>query len=103
MPREQAALQVFTWAGMSILGSVGFFTPKELPAIKLVPLAFGFVGYVVISNVSLEINSVGFYQVRAQRGAGAPSFQTLCGPLLNLRPAAGLFLSLSPSRRARRS
>ncbi len=48
---------------MSALAGVGFFTPKKIPAAKLIPVALGFVGYVVLNNISLQINSVGFYQV----------------------------------------
>jgi solute carrier family 35 protein E3 len=48
---------------MNMLARVGFFVPKKIPAIKLIPIAMGFVGYVVLCNVSLNINSVGFYQV----------------------------------------
>lgn len=54
---------IFTWAGMSALCGMGFFVPKKIPAMKLIPIALGFVGYVVLCNVSLQINSVGFYQI----------------------------------------
>jgi len=58
-------LQIFTFTGMNVLAAFGFFQPKSIPAAKLIPLAMGFVGYIVLCNVSLNINSVGFYQVRA--------------------------------------
>lgn len=56
-------LQVFTWVGMNVLSWMGFFTPKKIPTGKLIPIALGYVGYIVLCNVSLNINSVGFYQV----------------------------------------
>jgi len=49
---------------MNVLAAFGFFQPKSIPASKLIPLAMGFVGYIVLCNVSLNINSVGFYQAR---------------------------------------
>lgn len=48
---------------MNILARLGFFTPKKIPASKLIPIALGYIGYIVLCNVSLNINSVGFYQV----------------------------------------
>eukprot|EP00798_Chlamydomonas_sp_ICE-L_P026841 gene26841-4444_t len=54
----------FTWGGMMIMSKFNFFKPKDIPQIKLSPLAFGFVGYIVLGNLSLNINSVGFYQFR---------------------------------------
>eukprot|EP00199_Chlamydomonas_sp_CCMP681_P002716 CAMPEP_0119104708 /NCGR_PEP_ID=MMETSP1180-20130426/2856_1 /TAXON_ID=3052 ORGANISM="Chlamydomonas cf sp, Strain CCMP681" /NCGR_SAMPLE_ID=MMETSP1180 /ASSEMBLY_ACC=CAM_ASM_000741 /LENGTH=337 /DNA_ID=CAMNT_0007089539 /DNA_START=75 /DNA_END=1088 /DNA_ORIENTATION=- len=54
---------LFTVAGMNVLACMGFFIPKRIPVAKLIPLALGFVGYVVLCNVSLKINSVGFYQI----------------------------------------
>jgi hypothetical protein len=56
-------LQIFTWVGMSLLAGVGFFFPKKIPAHQLLPLAIGYVGYIVLCNLSLNLNSVGFYQV----------------------------------------
>lgn len=54
---------MFTWGGMSCLASLGFFTPKKIPAHQLLPLAMGYIGYIVLCNLSLNLNSVGFYQV----------------------------------------
>ncbi|KAF5837062.1 hypothetical protein DUNSADRAFT_4895 [Dunaliella salina] len=54
---------IFTCVGMNVLAAFGFFQPKSIPAVKLIPLAMGFVGYIVLCNVSLNINSVGFYQI----------------------------------------
>ena len=54
---------VFTWIGMNLFASLGFFTRKSIPQLKLLPLALGYIGYVVLCNVSLNLNSVGFYQI----------------------------------------
>ena len=54
--------KVFTWAGMSCLAAFGFFIPKKIPAHQLLPLAIGYIGYIVLCNLSLNLNSVGFYQ-----------------------------------------
>lgn len=54
---------IFTWAGMNVLAWRGFFTPKKIPTMKLIPIALGYVGYIVLCNVSLNINTVGFYQI----------------------------------------
>eukprot|EP00195_Chlamydomonas_chlamydogama_P013701 CAMPEP_0202895290 /NCGR_PEP_ID=MMETSP1392-20130828/4528_1 /ASSEMBLY_ACC=CAM_ASM_000868 /TAXON_ID=225041 /ORGANISM="Chlamydomonas chlamydogama, Strain SAG 11-48b" /LENGTH=280 /DNA_ID=CAMNT_0049580247 /DNA_START=251 /DNA_END=1093 /DNA_ORIENTATION=+ len=75
---------------MSLLGTFGFFAPKKIPALKLLPLACGYVGYIVLCNVSLNINSVGFYQI--MKIAVAPTvvvleflmFGKLPGPLMML-------------------
>jgi hypothetical protein len=48
---------------MSIMAQLNFFAPKKIPQLKLTPLAVGFVGYIVLCNVSLNLNSIGFYQV----------------------------------------
>ena len=48
---------------MSFLATIGFFTPKKIPAHLLLPLAVGYIGYIVLCNLSLNLNSVGFYQV----------------------------------------
>jgi solute carrier family 35 protein E3 len=53
----------FTWAGLYGMGKMGFFIPKDLPHLKLVPLTLCFLGYVVLNNMSLQINTVGFYQI----------------------------------------
>jgi solute carrier family 35 protein E3 len=55
--------QVFTFVGMLALAALGVFTPKALNALQLAPLALGYVGYIVLCNMSLNLNSVGFYQI----------------------------------------
>lgn len=48
-------LQVCRWLNM--------FTPKRAPIEHMIPVALCFCGFVVITNLSLEHNSVGTYQV----------------------------------------
>ena len=43
--------------------SVGFFVPQRIPVSRTWTLAIAFVGYVVFGNWSLDVNSVGFYQL----------------------------------------
>jgi len=40
------------------------FTPKSLPYTAVLALSVSFCGFVVLTNLSLQMNSVGFYQVR---------------------------------------
>ena len=42
---------------------IAFFVPKRIPASRTWTLALAFVGYVVFGNWSLDVNSVGFYQL----------------------------------------
>jgi solute carrier family 35 protein E3 len=54
---------VFTLLGMRLFLLMGLFEAKTLPQAKLVPLAASYVAYIVLCNLSLNINTVGFYQV----------------------------------------
>lgn len=53
------ALQV----GMRLFLMAGMFSHKSLRARQVAPLAFAYVGYIVLCNLSLKVNTVGFYQV----------------------------------------
>lgn len=53
----------FTWAGMLIFSRINFFTPKHLNPVAVTPLALGYVGYIILNNMSLNLNTVGFYQI----------------------------------------
>ncbi|KAF5835056.1 hypothetical protein DUNSADRAFT_8000 [Dunaliella salina] len=48
---------------MFLFSRAGLFEAKQLPPLKLVPLAAAYVGYIVLCNLSLNLNTVGFYQV----------------------------------------
>ena len=39
------------------------FEAKEVPRLKLLPLAAAYVGYIVLCNLNLNINPIGFYQI----------------------------------------
>ena len=54
---------LFTILGMRLFAKGGLFTPKKLTFKQVAPLAAAFVGYVVLNNISLNLNSVGFYQI----------------------------------------
>ncbi len=53
----------FTLLGMLVLARVGMFEIKAIPQAKLAQLAAAYVGYIVLCNLSLKVNTVGFYQV----------------------------------------
>ncbi|GLC36795.1 hypothetical protein PLESTF_001309800 [Pleodorina starrii] len=53
----------FTWAGMLLFARVNFFTAKHLSPVAVAPLTLGYVGYIILNNLSLNLNTVGFYQI----------------------------------------
>lgn len=54
---------VATFIGLLILARLNLFVPKKLDLRKSAKLALAGMGFVVFSNLSLQYNSVGFYQV----------------------------------------
>lgn len=48
---------------MCMCRALGIFTPKPLPLIKMAPIAITFCGFVVFTNLSLQYNTVGTYQI----------------------------------------
>lgn len=54
---------VVTYAGLVICALLGLFQPKKLPLLKMVPLSLSFCGFVVFTNLSLQNNTVGTYQL----------------------------------------
>lgn len=52
-----------TVLGMTIFCHLGLFSPKSVPTLQVLPLAAAYVGYVVLNNLSLKLNTVGFYQI----------------------------------------
>ncbi|KAL0024314.1 hypothetical protein WJX79_007132 [Trebouxia sp. C0005] len=48
---------------MTLFCQLGFFSPKVVPTLQVLPLAAAYVGYVVLNNLSLRLNTVGFYQI----------------------------------------
>ncbi|KAK9810595.1 hypothetical protein WJX73_003239 [Symbiochloris irregularis] len=54
---------VTTAAGMQVFCWFGVFEKKHLPLRSITPLAGAFVGYIVLNNLNLRLNTVGFYQI----------------------------------------
>ncbi|XP_022302861.2 solute carrier family 35 member E3-like [Crassostrea virginica] len=54
---------IVTTAGLFICQQLNIFQPKSVPIMKMVPLALTFCGFVVFTNLSLESNTVGTYQL----------------------------------------
>ncbi|KAJ1630745.1 triose-phosphate transporter family-domain-containing protein [Pavlovales sp. CCMP2436] len=53
----------FTFLGLQVCAWMGLFTPKPLALWRVARLSSAFCGFVVLTNISLQLNSVGFYQV----------------------------------------
>jgi len=54
---------VFTTVGMVVCRFFGLFTYKALPLRHMLPLSLSFCGFVVLTNLSLQSNTVGTYQI----------------------------------------
>lgn len=54
---------VCTSLGMLLCRALGLFQPKQLPLLKMAPIALTFCGFVVFTNLSLQYNTVGTYQI----------------------------------------
>jgi len=53
----------FTFLGLQVCAWCGIFEPKKLDLWRVARLSSAFCGFVVLTNISLQLNSVGFYQV----------------------------------------
>lgn len=61
---------LFTLVGMRIILATGMFQYKQLPQLQVLPLAAAYVGYIVLCNLSLKVNTVGLYQImKVSRGS----------------------------------
>ncbi|XP_068611125.1 solute carrier family 35 member E3 [Brachionichthys hirsutus] len=54
---------VVTWLGLVVCHQMDLFAPKSLPIGRIVWLALSFCGFVVFTNLSLQNNSIGTYQL----------------------------------------
>lgn len=54
---------VVTWLGLYACQKLDIFAPKSLPPSKLLLLALSFCGFVVFTNLSLQNNTIGTYQL----------------------------------------
>lgn len=48
---------------MKVFQAAGIYEKKALPTPALIPLAAAYVGYIVLNNLNLQLNTVGFYQI----------------------------------------
>ena len=53
---------IFTFIGLIICERFGVFKIKKVPIMKMLPVSASFCGFVVLTNYSLQYNSVGTYQ-----------------------------------------
>ncbi|KAK9844032.1 hypothetical protein WJX81_002459 [Elliptochloris bilobata] len=54
---------ITTLFGMKVFAAFGMFEAKTLPKLSIAPLAGSYVGYIVLNNLNLQMNTVGFYQI----------------------------------------
>ncbi|XP_062440282.1 solute carrier family 35 member E3 [Rhea pennata] len=52
-----------TWLGLYLCQALGAFAPKSLRPRQVLPLALSFCGFVVFTNLSLQSNTIGTYQL----------------------------------------
>lgn len=52
-----------TAIGMRIFARIGFFERVSLDKLKIAPLSMAYIGYVVLGNMSIQYNTIGFYQI----------------------------------------
>jgi hypothetical protein len=55
---------IFSMVGMVFAAAMNLFEIKRVPMRRSLPLAMAYVGSIVANNMSIQINPVGFYQVR---------------------------------------
>lgn len=53
---------ISTFLGLSVLAKLGIFQIKRVSIIKMLPMSVSFCGFVVLTNFSLQYNSIGTYQ-----------------------------------------
>ncbi|EDO43918.1 predicted protein [Nematostella vectensis] len=54
---------IVTFAGLQTCAFFKVFRPRKLPFLKMIPLSLTFCGFVVFTNLSLQSNTVGTYQL----------------------------------------
>uniref|UniRef100_A0A671QMY7 Solute carrier family 35 member E3 n=1 Tax=Sinocyclocheilus anshuiensis TaxID=1608454 RepID=A0A671QMY7_9TELE len=54
---------VVTWLGLFMCQKMDIFSPKSLRPSKIILLALSFCGFVVFTNLSLQSNTIGTYQL----------------------------------------
>ena len=90
---------ITTLFGMKAFAAFGMFEAKTLPKLSIAPLAGAYVGYIVLNNLNLQMNTVGFYQISKIAVAPAVRGWRACARVLlsARKPAlAGLACSVRP-------
>ena len=54
---------LMTWLGLYVCQKMDIFSPKSLQPTKIIWLALSFCGFVVFTNLSLQNNTIGTYQL----------------------------------------
>ncbi|XP_062384178.1 solute carrier family 35 member E3 [Sardina pilchardus] len=54
---------VVTWLGLYVCQKMDIFAPKSVPPSKVILLALSFCGFVAFTNLSLQNNTIGTYQL----------------------------------------
>jgi solute carrier family 35, member E3 len=78
--------------GMHLFLRSGVFEEKRVAKHKLIPLAASYVGYIVLCNLNLNINPVGFYQIT--KIAVAPAVLAIEAIWYNKRASASVVASV---------
>lgn len=84
---------LFTLVGMRIFLRAGMFEYRDLPKLRLLPLAVAFVAYIVLCNLNLNINTVGFYQI--SKIAVAPAVLVLEAIFFGKQVSAKVIMSVA--------
>ena len=53
---------ILTFIGLIVCLQFGVFKVKKVPIIKMIPMSASFCGFVVLTSLSLQYNSIGTYQ-----------------------------------------
>jgi solute carrier family 35 protein E3 len=84
----------FTYAGTLLCEWFGMFEPKELRHLDVIPITLAFCGFVIFNNLSLQHNSVGFYQL--MKVMTTPVIVVLQYALYGVREDSRLLMALVP-------
>ncbi|XP_065178547.1 solute carrier family 35 member E3-like [Sycon ciliatum] len=85
---------VMTWLGLVGCAAAGLFKPTKLRIMSVVPLAMSFCGFVVFTNLSLESNTVGTYQL--MKAMTTPCIVVIHTYFYNKRYSVPVLLTLIP-------
>lgn len=85
---------VFTFAGTMMCEMLGVYEPKPLRQLDVLPITVSFCGFVVFNNLSLQHNSVGFYQL--MKVMTTPVIVVLQFVLYGVKEDTKLILALVP-------